>query len=569
MARVVSRKMMPKVTASIITDFEDGTSSVKIISIGDMTSIRYVEDEEIKVANGRVGKIGLLANTITPVNIKKPVDNFNKDVRIGSIEIDASQEYHSDIHSINGMEVIEDVGVSNVRMVRVSPNLSVDITITYSDESSMTENITVGDYLKDLTFTNGATKADTTGNYIVAAFGYYIYRGECFVDSIYVVPRLGGNAIKLKLNRINSFTVVPHIDVSGSLDDIKTMLSDENIDFVAVRMTGDIDVPLSDQGKLQTVQIPTGKTVDFDLNGYTLQTLAFAFYVVGGTLYLRDSRNGGKITCLQTNQPYAAIQVQGGRCVMDSGIIDTHVPDIDENDHAWVYGVVCTNDGVFEMYGGKILCDESSGISISNITTPGATYTITGNSVLKSDKGCAAYIANQVDLTVSGNAKLYGGILLRMGNIVINGKAYIEGSNIDPENESIPHIVTNSGSAPQSAAITAICGMYNSSIGNDTNISISKYTTIKAKNNSPIVVCLANTVCNQKLNVIVEKSNCLKNIVKFSKISVYEYDELSRLATAAGYTMGAKTSNTEYTITMNDKVLFTNVEEQTNIDEES
>ena len=112
MARLIHNTVSPTVSVKMIIHFEDNTSAEKMVNVGDeVENLRYIDNEELKEANGIVTKIGLLTKKVTGVKLTKPVDYFAKDTELKTVTVDSSEHYASNIIAFPAREIVEDEGV--------------------------------------------------------------------------------------------------------------------------------------------------------------------------------------------------------------------------------------------------------------------------------------------------------------------------------------------------------------------------------------------------------------------------------------------------------------------------
>ena len=173
MARLVKTVEGQLVKCSVKTIFDDGSSVDRILSIDDVVEgLRYVEDEEVKSVTGRISAITSTCSKVTPVSLSAPKDYFAKDVILSKISVDASEEYHSDIVTLDAREIVENEGEENVSKVEVTAVPEITLEFTYTDGSIVQQSIQVGDVLCDMVIMTYPGKPDIRGDFRVAAFSY-------------------------------------------------------------------------------------------------------------------------------------------------------------------------------------------------------------------------------------------------------------------------------------------------------------------------------------------------------------------------------------------------------------
>ena len=320
-------------------------------------------------------------------------------------------------------------------------------------------------------------------------------------------------------------------------------------DEVFAFLDTDVTIPLRDDGKITTLMVNSGKSLTVDLAGHTINTQAYAFYVNGGELTIRDSSGKGKITASALNKAYPAVFVNSdGVCTMESGIVDTSEVEVPEGSHNWLYGVACSGNGIFNMTGGQLITKDAAGISITNGTASGegAQFNISGDAVITSKDGTAIYLADNKEVNISENAVIDGGILVRLGDINVSGNAVVNGHELGSDIYPLGKLVCTSGCSSHDAAILALTGCYNSSLGNDLNINISGSAKVNGYINNGVDIATLNTKYDQTVNVNIDKSS---NVTAAEDIwNVYNHDQLAEMATEQGKSLPAEANTTTLTI---------------------
>ncbi len=556
MARVVDIDVTKNVVALMRTSFSNGSFEDYVIKAGDtVKGLRYVENEEVKSVTGRITAVRCSCQKVTKVDVNKPVDAFDKDVKIVDIMVDASSEYQSQIITIPAREIVEFEGVIDVTSVHVYGHAIVDMDITYSDDTVEHQSLETGDYLEDVTIMTSPGKPDITGNFKVAAFEYKAKSNYPDITGVYLVGESEGAGNHLvKFDKFVKFVEVPKVEISVT-DSLASIAAALNLnDEVSVCLGVDVNIPLREDGKISTVMINEGKTVDLDLSGHNLDVLAYAFYVNGGTLNISDSSGNGAINCSMPDAAYPAVFVaNGGTCNMFSGTIDTTHIDTSTGSVNWMYGVVCSGDGVFNMSGGEMIIGAAAGISITNGTASGegAKFIIGGDSVITSKECAGVYLADNKEVVIKDNAIINGGIVARLGNITVTDNARV----VAQTNQDViiePGVLAcMSGVEAVAAGILALTGVYNSALGNDCNIVIDKNATVTSAYGNAVEIALVNTKFDQKATVDANSARNLR-----SNWKVWTHEELAEQATAAGKTLAPETNVTDLTITVAGKVVY-------------
>lgn len=561
MARLVNNSVTPETAVKMIIHFEDNTSSEKLIRINDeVENLRYIENEELKSVSGIVDKIGTNITKVTGVKLDAVVDNFAKDVNFRHMTVDASEHFDSQLISFPVKEIVEDEGTLNVTRIDFIPYPIVKMDMEYTDSTIKNVELVVNDVLGDLVAVGNKTLI--TGTYKIGALYYNCPKSIPNILGFYLVPIEGGKAIKVNFDQIISFEKKDATTVldDSSLKSISDALAASEEGIVYATIGTDVTIPPRSDGKITTTMISEGKTLNVDLNGHSINTLAYAFYVNGGELNISDSTGSGKIECTKLGATYPGVFVaSGGTCNMDSGIIDTTAggPGTEDNPN-WMYGVVCSGDGVFNMTGGQLITQDAAGISITNGTASGAgaQFIIGGDAKITSKDCCAIYLADNKSVVIKDKAVINGGIVARMGDIRVEDSAVVNGFKADAEIYPLGKLVCESGCENANAPILALTGCYNSTLGNDMNIFVGKNARINAYIDNGIQIAEINTKYDQKVVVDIEDARSIKVPKEGYTWSIFTHDTLAEMATEQGKTLPAETATTDLTINVNGDQMF-------------
>ena len=558
MARVITSTISQNIYAEIITRFSDGSFSSNIIKQEDeIENLRYIKDKRLLTAAGRVSEITCNISKVTSVNPNKPVDNFSKDVSLRTIVVDSSEIHHSILTSVPAREIVEDEGLTDVVKVDHIAHPEISFSIEYKDGTTDIQYIEVGDVFENVKVLAGKGKPDITGTFKVVALSYKKISDYVIdVDGVWFRPIEGGKAFVALFENIIELDEVAHVDATNpsSLSNVASALNDSDEVFCSLGV--DVTIPKREDGKITTLMINSGKTLNVDLAGHQLNTQAYAFYVNGGTLNINDTSGNGTIKCTIPNNAYPAIFINsGGVCNMEGGIIDTTTIDSQsETDYNWIYGIVCSGDGVFNMSGGSITTGGAACLSITNGTASGegAKFNISGNAVLTGGE-TGIYLADNKSIDISENAKVNNGILLRMGDLTVRDKAQVISQPASAKVSPLGSLVTFSGCDSHDAAILALTGIYGSSLGNDLNIIIKDSAKVKGARTNAIDIATINTKYDQKVTVDIESE---KNLAyKKSGWNVYNHNQLADMVAEQGKVLAPETNVTDLTITVNGKVV--------------
>ena len=214
----------------------------------------------------------------------------------------------------------------------------------------------------------------------------------------------------------------------------------------------------------------------------------------------------------------------------------------------WLYGVVCSGDGVFNMTGGQIITQDAAGISITNGTASGsgAQFNISGDAVITSKDCTAIYLADNKSVNISGKAVINGGVLLRMGDLNVAENAVINGVPASADIYPLGKLVCESGCENHNAAILALTGCYGSTLGNDLNITIKDFAKVNSYKDNAIDIATLNTKFDQKVVVNIGKASNVK--YSDNLWNVYDHDTLAQMATEQGKTLAPETKQTDLTV---------------------
>ena len=560
MARPVSTVSKQIVSCSIITRFEDGTDSRRVIKEGDtVENLRYVADGEVKTVSGHVDAFTYRATSSNINSGKNAKDTFGRDVRVTNIILDASDVYDSNIITIPVKEIVEDEGVENVIKVDNVASAKLDISITYSDGSIEESSIEPGDLVDAVVMNTARGKADITGRFNVLAFTYKAVSNAPVITGMALKNIETGKVTVTTVQRLVRIKEIPTAKIND-FSEIYTFLQNAFAegDEAALTLTGDVEVPPREDGKITSTFINAGKKLTVDLAGHEFKTKAFAFYVNGGELIISDSAGTGEFNVGMPGVAYPAIQITGGSCTMLSGKIDCTNVEVPEGSYNWMYGAVCSQDGVFNMLGGEIHTDEASGISITNGTASGAgaQFTIGGDATLIADEGPAIYNADQKTVIVQDNAVIKGGILSRLGTIIVKDNALVEDYRVSGTVDDLGAFLPQSGSISfyGYGPVAIMSGCYTSNTGdNSIAVELLGNATLKSGSGNGLVLIPLDTKMDQTVDVTIEDS--VKFSVAKDNYKIYDHDELMALAEAAGTAAKVKITK-QSTINVNGEQVY-------------
>ena len=519
-----------KITANITIG---GTTTS--YNIGDtVIDLQYTDGDEIKSVSGTIKYITFTCESVTPVKTSDPIDHFSEDVGVESFMIETDDgNVTVAIDSLVG----EDISTS-----------ANAVAVTNSGQE-----IKVSDVLENLQLEG--VEGVAASKYIVKAFSYRKSDSvEVYIAGL-IVSAFGGDgsACVIPVNKIKSFdkregSIVSETD---SLAQIATALNDSTDGVVFASLSTDVNIPKRDDGRITTLMINENQELHVDLGGHNIDCEAYAFYVNGGTLTISDNTGNGAITTRVPDKAYPAVFItNSGVCNMESGIIDTTQADIPEGSVNWMYGAVCSGNGIFNMTGGSMKIADAAGISITNGTASGegAKFYISGDAKIESVDATAIYLADNKSIDISGNAEIDGGILLRIGDLTVRENAVVNSHSASKEIYPLGKLVCESGCESHNAAILALTGVYKSSLGNDLNIRIESPANVNGKIDNAIDIGTINTVCDQNVNVEIENSKDISFVNKL--VNVYNHDQLAELATEQGKTLAEEKFTTSLIVSI-------------------
>ena len=339
-----------------------------------------------------------------------------------------------------------------------------------------------------------------------------------------------------------------------SLGEIGRAFNDPAVTEVDAKLAEDVTIPTRSDGKISTTMIPAGKTVNLDLNGKTINCEAYALYNNGGTVNLTGE---GTIVTRNLNT-YGAVYSNGGEVNIGSGItIDTTQAEVPEGGHNYLYGLVSAGDGIFNVEG-EIITDEASTMSICNGTASGdgAQFIVSGDAHLKTLNCAAIYLADNKDVVLQDNVLVEGGIVARMGNIVVKDNAEVK--NELEFQDDIATFLVSSGVAALPAGILLCTGCYQGGNGtsNDCALTISDNAKVSSANGEAVAVWRFDTLYDQNVEIDIADSSNLAAKEGSELFKVYEYEELAAIATEGGKTMRPKATTSFIKATIDGEVVY-------------
>lgn len=538
--------------ADIITQENvDDSISAAMGTLGDLATLDKVAEEDL--ADGLKNKIN---DVYTKAEVYTKEEVFTKDETTAAINAKVASAY-----KIAGNIAFEDLPEATEETVGYVYN----VTNAFTPDDRFVEA--------------GGNEVAANTNVVVVSpedgvYKYDVFAG--FIDtSIFVKEEDVKLATSAQIQDIID-SIFAGIDTNPDPEVVDVVLTSENslgeianmftegVTTVNAKLGKDVTVPAREDGKITTTFVQDGQTVNLDLNGHTIDCQAYAFYVNGGELVIDDTTGTGKITT-NLKKTYAAVQNNGGKVTMNGGVIDTRINGESQGIEGenWMYGVVCSGDGIFEMNGGEIHTDAASCISITNGTSGGvgAQFIIGGNAKLITDASATIYLADNKSVIVKDEAQvLGGGIMARMGTVEVKDNAKVVNSLTDFDDYGV--FLVSSGTCAVPTAILGLAGCYKTTSGaNDMNISVSDNAIVSSEAGNAILIDRLDTLYDQIVTVNVEDSSNLTAGDGFDKVAVREHDELAEIAAASGRTMRAKSVDSDVTVTVDGTVIYDNIQD--------
>lgn len=135
----------------IINKYTDETTSEVELFVDDVVSdLKYVVNSEVETVSGRISDVRIVPKMKAPYKVgiamfAAPTEELYK---CEGFLVDFSEVQNSQTSFVSAAEVLEyQAEDKEVASVSIDPVLSVDLTITLSDETEVTKTIKVGDEL--------------------------------------------------------------------------------------------------------------------------------------------------------------------------------------------------------------------------------------------------------------------------------------------------------------------------------------------------------------------------------------------------------------------------------------
>ena len=187
-------------------------------TIGDIVEgLRFVDNGEIKIVNGRIKSIGYSLKSPISFNTEDPKNTILDDVKLTSMNIDTSEQYHASSVVVPLVEVVEFDGEEDeepvVRM-KYSPYFVVDMDLYYSNYAVDHPSIEIGDTFTGVRIFNPDDIGnDITGKFKVIAFSYVAKSGVLDITGL-VMENAGTKEVIIvpfkqiiTLNEVNTYEI--------------------------------------------------------------------------------------------------------------------------------------------------------------------------------------------------------------------------------------------------------------------------------------------------------------------------------------------------------------------------
>lgn len=390
--------------------------------------------------------------------------------------------------------------------------------------------------------------------------GYNPIRGEWYEPAVLPRPKVYHKYAKQDVvGELYPDLVEP---IVKSAAEIYNAIKESLDSVVEVKLGADIYVAPRADGKISTTMVPTGKTLKVDLNGHEYRCQAYAFYSTGGNIVIKDSKGNGAIVTELVDKTYSIIQNNGGKVTIEGGTLKSAAV-VEEGHHDYMYGIVNANGGVIEVNGGTVSTVEAAALSINNGDGRGDFY-VRGNAVVKSSAAPAIYQTSMDVVEISGNAKVLGGILARMGTYNIKENAQVINNLAADKIENFGEIATFSGCFSNNYGFLAMTGCYkyngSGDLGNDLTVNVSGNALVKSVNGEAFSVGMLDNNYDQKAVCTIASDKNLEGTDNgIHSVKVMTYDDIKAIVEAAGKTMPAKKATTDLTIKIAGEVIWPEV----------
>ena len=415
MARLIKMTNEAVLNVTVQTLFEDGSITERNLTVGDIVeNLRFVKDGELVTVSGKITNINYTLPSRITFNKTKPADTFSTDVTISTIEIDASEQYASNIIVVPAIEIVEDEGVENVTRIKCVATLEFKMNMFYSNRSSVELSLKVGDRVDGVKIMTSTPGVDIVGTFDVVAFSYVRNNASKFTVNGIVFKNIEDDTVVVAdLDKILQLTELMTYE-STSTTDMNTALSEAR-DGEVIKLNADIDATeelVSVEGKDITLNL-SGKT--FTVNSSSSSGLSVKN---GGTLTIDGDGAILNQTNYDSNHGSGTIAVEdGGALNFNGGTINAVLEDSVNNGQ---FGIKAVGTCDVNINGGEINTGWYGVSTVGDKTNDDTVITINGGK-LTSASDYAVYIPKG-NLVVNGGELIgaAGCISCNGGNITIN-----------------------------------------------------------------------------------------------------------------------------------------------------
>lgn len=409
MARLVSKTVTPDVSVVVNTKHTDGTIDKNVLNIGDVTTLRYIANNQLLSITGRVTAFGIKDSSNSLIKFKKTnSDTFAADAVVQTITLDASEQYSSNLVTINAREIVEAQGVDDVVKVDVVAEMNVTVESTYTD-GSVDSDLLKTDYLiSDITILSGTPGTpDITGSFKIAAFAYNMVSSVVSVTGLILTNEDGSNPFFAPIGRIISIE-----DVYGTVE-----VNEDNFDEVlASAVTGSTLKLTESIERSQAIVIPEGISLILDLNDQEITTSDDSINVI---------ENSGDLTITGGNIiGFAIVNNESGTLTIDDGVeITTTAEAVTGAGALKNYGTLVVNAATITVPFEGSTRDAGGPAGIRNFGTlevNGATVTSNSKRTYAIITGSGSAVVNDADIN-----GVHGGIALDGGTLVVNDGSFV------------------------------------------------------------------------------------------------------------------------------------------------
>lgn len=422
MARLISSERSMVLGIDLQTVFEDGSVVDHSFKTGDVVeNLRYVKDGAIETISGKIVNIDYTMASKLTWNKNNPSDTLPNDMVINSITVDASTQYESNLVLVPAREILEWDGEENVKRMVFKPFISYIMKMNYSNRTSQTANIQVGDTFNSVRIMVPTDIGnDITGEFSILAFAYKVESKKAVITGIAFKNVETGQVVVADLDYILALNEIFTFDVTDSTGFLAVL--NDVADGDTVLISSDLDLT---DGNVVSV---TGKSLVLDTGSADITCSSSATSGV-------DISSGAKVTItgsgkFVTTTPYDSshstgiVRVRsGGEVVFNGGGVNAV---IDENpvDNGQ-FGVTVYDDSKLTVNNGDFRAGWYAISGNGTSRTPDGLITINGG-VFVSTTDYAIYHPQAGKLVINDGLidGAAGALAVNNGTIEINGGTF-------------------------------------------------------------------------------------------------------------------------------------------------